>query len=117
MTPSVPGASDLPAFIERIRDFRWIDLSHTLEEGMPSWPTHARSGRTLYESYALGDAARHYGLTMSERGLLWERVRSGIAATKARDRAPSANPATGCRMSLPLRWFVCRKMKGRPRTR
>lgn len=46
--------------------FDWIDLSHTLEEDIPAWPTHARFGRTLYESQELGDAATHYGLTISE---------------------------------------------------
>ena len=49
-----------------MRDSRWVDLSHTLEEGIPSWPTHARFGHVLYESYELGDVARHYGLVMSE---------------------------------------------------
>jgi kynurenine formamidase len=44
----------------------WIDLSHTLEEGIPSWPTHARFSSTLYESQELGDAATHHGLTISE---------------------------------------------------
>ena len=44
----------------------WIDLSHTLEEGIPAWPTQARFGRTLYESQELGDVATHYGLTISE---------------------------------------------------
>jgi kynurenine formamidase len=43
-----------------------VDLSHTLEENIPAWPTHARFGRTLYESYEYGDVARHYGLTLSE---------------------------------------------------
>lgn len=46
--------------------FDWIDLSHTLEEDIPAWPTHARFGRTLYESQGLGDVATHYGLTISE---------------------------------------------------
>ncbi len=44
----------------------WVDLSHTLEEGIPSWPTHARFSSTVYESQALGDAATHHGLTMDE---------------------------------------------------
>lgn len=44
----------------------WIDLSHTLEEGIPAWPTHARFSSTLYESQELGDVATHYGLTISE---------------------------------------------------
>ena len=42
-----------------------VDLSHTLEEDIPAYPTHARFGKTLYESYEYGDAARHYGLTLS----------------------------------------------------
>jgi kynurenine formamidase len=46
--------------------YTWVDLSHTIEEGIPAWPTHARFGRTIYEDYALGDVARHYGMTMSE---------------------------------------------------
>lgn len=44
----------------------WIDLSHTLEEGIPAWPTHARFSSTLYESQDLGDVATHHGLTISE---------------------------------------------------
>jgi kynurenine formamidase len=46
--------------------YEWVDLSHTLEENIPAYPTHARFGKTLYESYEYGDAALHYGLTMSE---------------------------------------------------
>jgi kynurenine formamidase len=46
--------------------YDWIDLSHTLEEDIPAWPTHARFGRALYESRASGDVATHYGLTISE---------------------------------------------------
>jgi kynurenine formamidase len=44
----------------------WIDLSHTLEEDIPAYPTHARFGRALYESYEYSDAALHYGLTLGE---------------------------------------------------
>ena len=44
----------------------WIDLSHTLEEGIPAWPTHARFSSTPYESQASGDVATHNGLTLSE---------------------------------------------------
>ncbi len=46
--------------------FDWIDLSHTLEGGIPAWPTHARFSSTVYESQALGDVATHRGLTLSE---------------------------------------------------
>lgn len=57
---------ELLALAGLLRDYRWVDLSHTLEEGIPAWPTHARFGRTLYESYEYGDLALHYGLTMGE---------------------------------------------------
>jgi kynurenine formamidase len=43
-----------------------VDLAHTIEEGILAWPTPARFGRTSYVDYALGDGARHYGMTMSE---------------------------------------------------
>ena len=49
-----------------LTSLEWVDLSYTLEEGIPAWPTHARFGQVLYESYELGDVARHYGLMMSE---------------------------------------------------
>ncbi len=64
--PPAPDAEELLALAGRLRDYRWVDLSHTLEEGIPAWPTHARFGRTLYESYEYGDLALHYGLTMGE---------------------------------------------------
>lgn len=47
-------------------EFEIVDLTHTLEENIPCWPTHARFGHTLYESYEFGDLACHYQLTMSE---------------------------------------------------
>ncbi|WP_049983639.1 cyclase family protein [Halorubrum sp. BV1] len=43
-----------------------VDLSQTLEEGIPAVPTHARYGHTLYESYERGDVACHYRLTLGE---------------------------------------------------
>ncbi|WP_119071282.1 cyclase family protein [Rubrobacter indicoceani] len=52
--------------IEALRGCEWVDLSHTLEEGIPVWPTHARFGHTLYESYELGDVACQYGLSIGE---------------------------------------------------
>jgi kynurenine formamidase len=59
-------ADELLALAGRLRGLRWVDLSHTLEADIPAWPTHARFGQTLYESYEYGDLARHYGLTLSE---------------------------------------------------
>jgi len=61
------GSTELVwALISTLESFELVDLSHTLEEGIPAWPTHARFGQTLYESYELGDVACHYGLSMSE---------------------------------------------------
>ncbi|MDR1377617.1 MAG: cyclase family protein [Synergistaceae bacterium] len=45
---------------------RIVDLSYTLEEGMPVWPTQARYGGTLYESYDYGDEGLHSRIVMSE---------------------------------------------------
>ena len=46
--------------------YDWVDLSHTLEEGIPAWPTHARFSSVPYESQSLGDVATHHGFTISE---------------------------------------------------
>lgn len=43
--------------------FHVVDLSHTLEENMPCWPTQACFGHVLYESYELGDLACHYQIS------------------------------------------------------
>lgn len=54
------------AAMQTLADGEWVDLSHTLEEGIPSVPTHARYGHTLYQSYERGDTACHYRLTLGE---------------------------------------------------
>lgn len=58
------------SFIEQMKDFRKgteaVDLSYTMEENMPSWPTHARYGSVVYESYDFGAAALHSRVTFSE---------------------------------------------------
>jgi kynurenine formamidase len=59
------GGSVLDAF-EAFADAEWVDLTHTLAEGIPAVPTHARYGHTLYESYEYGDPACHYRVTMGE---------------------------------------------------
>jgi kynurenine formamidase len=43
-----------------------VDLSYTLEEKMPAWPTQARYGAVVYESYEYGDSALHSMITLSE---------------------------------------------------
>lgn len=43
-----------------------VDLSHTLEENMPVWPTHPRFFHNLMESYVFGDVSCHYQLIVGE---------------------------------------------------
>lgn len=43
-----------------------VDLTHTMEVGMPAWPTQARYSSVIYESYDYGDPAIHSGITLSE---------------------------------------------------
>ena len=57
---------NLSSLAGMLRGLQMVDLSHTLEEGIPVWPTHARFGHVLYESYELGDPARQYGLMLGE---------------------------------------------------
>lgn len=45
---------------------RLVDLSHSLEAGIPAVQRHARFGHILYGSHDLGHAACHYQLVMSE---------------------------------------------------
>lgn len=48
------------------RDASVVDLSYTMEENMPAWPTHARYGSIVYESYDFGAEAMHSMITFSE---------------------------------------------------
>jgi kynurenine formamidase len=43
-----------------------IDLTYVLEPAMPAWPTQARFGSVVYDSYDYGDDALHSMITMSE---------------------------------------------------
>ena len=43
-----------------------VDLSYTLEPGMPVWPTHARFGAIVYETYEDGDISMHRQLSFGE---------------------------------------------------
>lgn len=49
-----------------LHESQWVDLSHTLEPGIPAVQRHARFGHILYGSHELGHAACHYQLVMSE---------------------------------------------------
>ena len=42
------------------------DLSYTLEPGMPVWPTHARFGAIVYETYDEGAVSMHRQLAFGE---------------------------------------------------
>lgn len=53
--------------IERmIKTASVVDLSYTMEEKMPVWPTHARYGSTVYETYEYGDAALQSMISFGE---------------------------------------------------
>ncbi|MBC5690164.1 cyclase family protein [Mediterraneibacter sp. NSJ-55] len=43
-----------------------VDLSYTLEPGMPVWPTHARFGSIVYETYDEGAVSLHRQLSFGE---------------------------------------------------
>ena len=51
---------------EIIKGAEVVDLSYALQEYMPAWPTQARFGSVIYESYDYGGAALHSMITMSE---------------------------------------------------
>ena len=52
--------------VNALRGARWIDLSQTLEEHIPNFPTHAKFFHSLWGSYWHGDRSLHYQLVMSE---------------------------------------------------
>ena len=57
---------DIAIFEELIKRSRITDLSRTLEPLMPAWPTQARFGSVVYDSYDYGGADLHSMITMSE---------------------------------------------------
>jgi kynurenine formamidase len=58
--------SDVSALVEKLRTLRVIDLSQTLEEHMPNFPTHAKFFHNLWENYALGGRSLSYQLVVHE---------------------------------------------------
>jgi kynurenine formamidase len=58
--------SDIPALAAKLRELRVIDLSQTLEEHMPRFPTHAMFFHNLWSSYKHGGRSLHYQLVMHE---------------------------------------------------
>jgi len=55
--------ADIIALLAR---YQWVDLSHTLEENMPVWPTHPRFFLNEIESLQQGDDAAVNQLSMGE---------------------------------------------------
>ncbi|TVY11291.1 cyclase family protein [Paenibacillus cremeus] len=49
-----------------LNDLQVIDLSHTLEENMPSYPTHSRYFHTLWDHFDQGSRALVYQLILNE---------------------------------------------------
>ncbi len=58
--------SDPLSLLTQLRDRRLIDLSQTLEEHMPHFPTHAMFFHNLWSSYKHGGRSLHYQLVMHE---------------------------------------------------
>ncbi len=58
--------SDVAALLAELRNRRVVDLSHTLEEHMPHFPSHAMFFHNLWSSYERGGRSLHYLLVMHE---------------------------------------------------
>lgn len=58
--------SDATYVLESLRKLRVVDLSQTLEEHMPHFPTHAMFFHNLWSSYDRGGRSLHYMLVMHE---------------------------------------------------
>jgi kynurenine formamidase len=57
---------DVARLAENLRSARVIDLSQTLEEHMPNYPTHSRFFHNLWGSYWHGGRALNYQIIMNE---------------------------------------------------
>jgi len=57
---------DVQSLTETLRHARVIDLSQTLEEHMPHFPTHCKFFHNLWGSYWHGGRSLHYQITMHE---------------------------------------------------
>lgn len=62
----MPDVTDVTAVLAKLRGMRAIDLSQTLEEHMPHFPTHAMFFHNLWSSYRHGGRSLHYQLVMHE---------------------------------------------------
>lgn len=60
------SVSDVLTLLPQLRGLRVIDLSQTLEEHMPHFPSHAMFFHNLWSSYERGGRSLHYLLVMHE---------------------------------------------------
>jgi len=58
--------ADVLSLLEMFREARVVDLSQTLEEHMPHYPTHSKFFHNLYTSYWHGGRSLSYQLVMHE---------------------------------------------------
>jgi arylformamidase len=58
--------SNVSAMVAKLREMRAVDLSQTLEEHMPRFPTHAMYFHNLWSSYQHGGGSLHYQIVMHE---------------------------------------------------
>ena len=58
--------TDVSVLAAKLRELRVVDLSQTLEEHMPRFPTHAMFFHNLWSSYRHGGRSLHYQLVMHE---------------------------------------------------
>ena len=49
-----------------MKDMRIVDLSHTLQDGIPIWPTHSKFMHNVWHSMDYGDEATDFQLIMNE---------------------------------------------------
>lgn len=61
-----PEASHIDVLRTILSNATIIDLTHTMEVGMPAWPTQARYGSILHDSYDKGDESVHSMIVLSE---------------------------------------------------
>jgi kynurenine formamidase len=57
---------DVTCLLNNLREARIVDLSHTLEEHMPNFPTHSKFFHNLWGSYWHGGRSLSYQLVMHE---------------------------------------------------
>jgi len=63
---TAPESSFIQELGKLIGGSKIVDLTHSLETSMPAWPSQARFGSVVYESYDFGGVALHSLVTMSE---------------------------------------------------